>query len=152
MRATTSREAEVYAKVQTQKENSARQIGRCPHGSTGQEQLPAVLHSPDVRRRESPNRGPNLPSSSLASSKHEIDRRKQRHDAGYPVREFDDGLAVGVDNVPSRGATYCHSLHLNPALLHKHPRGRLLHSNRRQSMQEAQPVASRRVENRRAGW
>jgi hypothetical protein len=51
-----------------------------------------------------------------------------------------------------RGATYCHSQHLNPSLLHKHPRGRPLRSNTRQSMQSEQPAASRPVENGRAGW
>jgi len=51
-----------------------------------------------------------------------------------------------------RGATYCHSQHLNPSLLRKHPRGRPLRSNTRQSMQSEQPAASCPVENGRAGW
>ena len=51
-----------------------------------------------------------------------------------------------------RGATYCHSQHLNPSLLHKHPRGRPLRSNTRRSMQSGQPATSRPVESGRAGW
>jgi hypothetical protein len=51
-----------------------------------------------------------------------------------------------------REATCCHSPHLNPSLLHKHPRGRPPRSNTRRSRQSEQPAISRPVENGRERW